>query len=395
MNSEITSLNFVDIPSEFQNAAILKFDILANGLRLTSDAYEQIFGASSSMHVKRPIRARSGSSGGLDIQLKGDIFVNAPLVETNDYTNVATLDWVNNHFVIDKIGLNSEKVFLLPEPKFYSMKTSLRNIPMHRIAQMCSPDRLCYGMTGSKCAFWNAQDRCRFCSIGFNTSFDELDKTEEELYEVLSYAMNEDKYPAHHILLGGGIPNGPDMGAMLAARLCKEIKSRFNISVYVMIAAPLEDKYIYELYDAGVDELGINLEFWSEEAWRQYIPGKMRHIGKQRYLQALECAVKLFGPINTRSLLVVGLESFCDTLVGVETLAGMGVMPILSPFRPLKGTNLAHNTGFSTEQYIKLYEESKRICKANKLPLGPTCTCCQNNTLTLPFFPPIDATSKT
>lgn len=387
MTSGITSLNFVDVPSEFQNAAILKFDILANGLRLTSDAYEQVFGTSSSVHVKRPIRARSGSSGGLDIQLKGDIFVNAPLEETNNLTNIAVLDWVNDHFVINKAGLKPEKVFILPEPKFYSMKTSLNNIPMHRIAQMCSPDRLCYGMTGSKCAFWNVQDRCRFCSIGLNASYDELNKKEEELYEVLSYAMNEDRYPAHHILLGGGIPNGPDMGALLAAKLCKEIKSRFNISVYVMIAAPLEDKYIYELYDAGADELGINLEFWSEEAWRQYIPGKMRHIGKHRYLQALECAVKLFGPVNTRSLLVAGLESEYDTLTGVETLASMGVMPILSPFRPLKGTTLADNTGFTTEQYIKLYEESMRICQVKELPLGPTCICCQNNTLTLPFLP--------
>lgn len=376
---------FSSVPQEFQTSAFFKFDILANGLCLTQTANDRIFTNLTSSRVKRPIRARSGASGGLDIRLNGDIFVNAPIIEFNEFSTVPVLDWVDGQFFINKPGFDREKVEILPEPNFYSIKTCDRNVPMHKIAQMCSPDRLCYGMTGPKCTFWNTQDRCRFCSIGLNAPYDETQKRETQLLEVLSYAVVDEQYPARHILLGGGTPDGPDMGALMAANLCKKIKSKFNISVYVMIAAPLEDKYIYALHDAGVDELGINLEFWSDESWKKYIPGKMKRIGKERYLNALECAVNLFGKVNTRSLLVAGLESDRDTLMAVEKLACMGVMPILSPFRPLKGTSLSEAEGFSTEKYIHLYEESMKICQTYNLPLGPTCVCCQNNTLTLPF----------
>src|SRR5690606_32443491 len=114
----------------------------------------------------------------------------------------------------------------------------------------------------------------------------------------------------------------------------------FDISIYVMICAPLRNEYIDQLYDSGVDELGMNVEFWSEQAWETYIPGKHRRIGKQRYLKALEHAVMRFGRINTRSIIIAGLEPLDDTLEGIKFFASMGVMPIISPFRPLRGTEL-------------------------------------------------------
>ena len=85
---------------------------------------------------------------------------------------------------------------------------------------------------------------------------------------------------------------------------------------------------------------GLNMELFSDAAWETIIPGKHQHIGKQRYLKALEYAVSIFGPINTRSILIVGLEDARHTIEGAATLASMGVMPILSPFRPLEGSDL-------------------------------------------------------
>jgi len=52
------------------------------------------------------------------------------------------------------------------------------------------------------------------------------------------------------------------------------------------------------------------------------------------------------------------------------------------------GTTLFDKTGFDTEQYINLYEESMQLCQSQGLPLGPTCICCQGNTLALPFNEP-------
>ncbi|MCU7725248.1 hypothetical protein ODJ79_16085 [Actinoplanes sp. KI2] len=178
----------------------------------------------------------------------------------------------------------------------------------------------------------------------------------------------------------------------MAARLTRSAKARFDIPVYVMIAAPAENQSIDELYDSGVDELGINLEFWSEDAWSSYIPGKQEVIGKERYLRALEYTASLFGPVRARSILIAGLEPPSETIRAVEYLARIGVMPILSPFRPLDGTMLAGATGFTGQDYADLFAACRPIAAEFGLPLGPTCLPCQNNTLGLPPDVSISAT---
>ena len=151
-----------------------------------------------------------------------------------------------------------------------------------------------------------------------------------------------------------------------------------------MIAAPLQNSYIDMLHDAGADELGMNLEFWSDAAWKELIPGKEAEIGKLRYLKALEYSVKRFGPINTRTIFVAGLESMDETIDGAISVASMGVMPIISPFRPLNGTMLEDRRGFSATEYWKMYETIASEVAMLDIPLGPTCIYCQNNVLAAP-----------
>jgi biotin synthase-like enzyme len=229
---------------------------------------------------------------------------------------------------------------------------------------------------------------CKYCSIGRNYQADAVKKKSYHLVEAIQAAVADPIRPAKHVLLGGGTPAGDDMGARLASELCRLIKSNFpGLSVYVMIAAPLEDGYIDELYDAGVDELGINLEFWSERAWHEFIPGKERRIGRKRYLEAIEYSAEVFGPVRARSIVIAGLEPAVETLAAVDFLSSVNVMPIISPFRPLQGTQLERRRGFEPIQYEELFLAASEIVSCRRLPLGPTCICCQNNTLTLPYGP--------
>lgn len=384
-NETPAKVPFSYLPVTYQTPAWLKFALLSGGMRITQAASDALFGVNEGNRLKKPIRTRSGVSGGLDLRLSEDIFVNAPVLDPIAITSEFLLDWKDNSFNISRGDKVLGEVEALPEPEFYAHRTHDQSELMVRIAQMCSPDRFCFGMTGPGCSFWSPNERCRYCSIGANAPADASNKREQHLYEVLELALADKNWPARHVLLGGGTPPGPDMGALLAARLCSGIKQRFDVSVYVMIAAPLENKYIDMLYDSGVDELGINLEFWSESAWDLYIPGKRDRVGKTRYLRALEYTATLFGPIRARSILIAGLEPAKETINGVTALAQLGVMPILSPFRPLAGTPLADVRGFNTDTYIDLYEEARQISESFGLPLGPTCVCCQNNTLALPF----------
>jgi hypothetical protein len=194
---------------EINELTYLKFDLLLQGIRLTEKAIQNLDG------FKNPIRTRSGASGGLDIVLPHDVFVNVPVSEHFVSASEYELGFDDGRFKILKQKKYLVDAFLLPEPKYYGLKTSDGSEDMVRIGQMCSPDRFCYGMTGPGCYFWASSKRCKFCSIGNNYNADAGKKRAEHLIEVLEYAINEEKYPAKHILIGGGTPATDDMGARL------------------------------------------------------------------------------------------------------------------------------------------------------------------------------------
>jgi radical SAM superfamily enzyme YgiQ (UPF0313 family) len=234
------------------------------------------------------------------------------------------------------------------------------------------------------CVFWKAEDRCQFCSIGHNVKREARRKTAALVAETVQRAAADPILPARHVLIGGGTPNQDDRGAVLAGEMTRAIKRLVPLSVYVMIAPPTDLEDIDRLRDCGVDELGMNIEFFSDDALQRYVPGKSRHIGRAHHFRALDRAVKLFGPVNARSIMVVGLEPPEQTIAGAEYLASMGVMPILSPFRPLEGAELAGATGFSPSQLVDIYYEVAARCRRHGLAPGPTCIPCQNNTLASP-----------
>jgi hypothetical protein len=356
----------------------LKFELLASGVRVTSEARQCL------QDAKRPIRTRSGASGGLDIELPHHIDVNVPVDEEFAAKSELTLDCISGKLAIRRNDKILTTIEVQPIPRYYNLRTS-QDVPMVQIGQMCSGDRFCYGMTGPYCWFWRPERRCQYCSIGFSKGLDASQKTVDQLLDTLEVAINDPVIPAKHVLLGGGTPDGEDMGAILASKLCKAIKSRFDLSCYVMISAPLKDNYIDMLRDSGADELGMNIEFYSDLAWEEFIPGKNQYIGKKRYFEALEHAVSIFGPINTRSLIIVGLEDPKYTIDGAERLASMGVMPILSPFRPLTGTALENRRGFDHLRYWEIYMQVHQNAAKYMIPTGPTCIHCQNNILVLPL----------
>lgn len=373
-----TKAHQMQISDELKEVGLLKFELLASGVSVSPGARHYLEGA------KRPTRTRSGASGGLDIVLPHDVHVNVPLHEKFASQSSLTLDCVLEKLVVRRGEDILAPVELQPIPQYYSLHTS-DGFPMVKIGQMCSGDRFCYGMTGAYCWFWKRERRCKYCSIGLNQDRDTSQKTKQQMLEALARAVDDPCTPAKHVLIGGGTPKGEDMGAILASELCQAIKKHFELSCYVMISAPLKNEYIDMLHDAGADELGMNIEFYSDSAWEAIIPGKHRHIGKMRYLEALEYAASLFGSINTRSLLIVGLEDPIFTVEGAEKLASLGVMPILSPFRPLTGTEIEDRFGFDHLTYWRIYVEVLQRAAKYNIPVGPTCISCQNNVLALPI----------
>lgn len=115
------------------------------------------------------------------------------------------------------------------------------------------------------------------------------------------------------------------------------------------------------------------------------MPGKGQ-IPLNQYLSALEAATSLWGKTgNVRTLFIAGLERTESLLQGIEAVASRGIVPILSIFRALYGTEMGDIVPPSNNWLVSLFYNGEDICRRYHLHLGPSCSACQNNTLSLPF----------
>jgi biotin synthase-related radical SAM superfamily protein len=320
----------------------LKVRLLAEGLRV------ELRDLAAS--TRPTLRTRSGSCGGLDLILPDGTWVNAPVRERFARRSSIRLTEADQSAWLASDDL-AVPVRLASAPAYYALRTHAGR-PMKRIGQLCS-DRVGIGITNT-CTYWLSEaDRCKFCSIGLNVRDERSRKAPQDVLETVLAAASDAQAPARHVLLGGGTPDREGAGIPEIAELATVIREHCEISIYAMVAPPKDLAYLNLLAESGVDEVGINIEVFSEEAARYFIPAKHAAAGVDGYWRALERCVELFGPINTRSITVVGLEDREVTLRGVERLAAMGVLPILSPLRPLDGTLLE---GYPTPSAAELWD---------------------------------------
>ena len=148
-----------------------------------------------------------------------------------------------------------------------------------------------------------------------------------------------------------------------------------------MILPPNNIKDIDEYVEAGVTEMGFNLECYDRKKASFYMPGKGK-ISLKQYENALKYAVKKLGSSGAvRSAFVIGLESDKSVLEGVRFLCSLGVAPIFSVFRPIQGTEMENVVPYSNERLFNLVKKAEQICEEYSLKMGPECIACQNNTL--------------
>ena len=129
------------------------------------------------------------------------------------------------------------------------------------------------------------------------------------------------------------------------------------------------------------------------------MPGK-GNISVDTYIHRLTEALSLLDTYApryaykaVRSMVIVGLEPYHDMLTGTKGLVDKGIEPMLSVFRPLPNTDLENLNAppirmvyelFDTiSQYM--YDTTFDAANNDFMKLGPKCTCCQNNTVSLPW----------
>ncbi len=369
----------------------IKALLLTKGVTIDESARSEIW----SGRWKAPRMVRSGMSGGLEFYLsleENKIAISCPYFFKKSNHSGLILSFNGGKFFLTLNGEIVSEVKLVPQPTYYSFYTS-SGISMANIAQQCF-SKLAIGVYGN-CAFnSNPETACAFCAIHAATKTDSPRKSDDDILETVgAVARSELANVIETIMLGGGTPNANDSGAKRFGTLSRKLSKIIPWRITAMLVPPSSDKYLQHLYDAGVTEVSINLEFGSDEAFEQYTPGKAKFIGRKRYFDCLEKAVKIFGDCNVQSLLVTGLESPENTLWAVKWLAKRKIIPVLSPFRPLPFTVLEKVQPPTANDTLELYYEAKKIVEHYGIFLGPRCALCQCNTMTLPWDVP-DALTK-
>ena len=119
------------------------------------------------------------------------------------------------------------------------------------------------------------------------------------------------------------------------------------------------------MWTAGIDTLGMHLEVVTPELRQRVMPGKAS-VPIERYLQAFEASVQVFGRGQVSTYILAGLGDTPEAILSMsDRLLALGVYPFVVPFVPISGTPLEDHPAPSAEFMQPLLEQlGKRVSAA-------------------------------
>ena len=211
---------------------------------------------------------------------------------------------------------------------------------------------------------------CQFCSVPMSHG---RVKTLEEIVAIVEKARNMGKLKV--IALTSGIATSPDDEIDRVVEVVKALaKYKVPIGVAVHPAANSSQR----LRDAGVTEVKYSVETMDQEIFDRMCKGRKGHT-LNFILESLRDAVRVFGRNRVSSNIIIGLgETDEGVRQGVESLAQMGVIPVLRPISksPLRQEELKTATRPSPERLLKLTRMTREILDKYGLRADVAQTMC-------------------
>ena len=273
---------------------------------------------------------------------------------------------------------SSIKLVEVPTPAFYNLKTE-DGIPYYKLALLHGSSCLATTVYQS-CKYWSSHTQCKYCTIpnSYLAGNTTLEKTPAQITEVVQAAEAEGIID--NILMTTGTPESPDMGIIRLAEITRSIREVSRLPIAVQFEPPTDVTLIDQLADAGVDAVGIHLESADESIRESICPGKFAYGSLDLYNAAWERSLKFFKKGDVSTFLLYGLgEDLDKTLRFCEDVASKGVMPIVTPFRPAPGSQLADFVPSyvgAFEETLGFYKSLGKILAANRLNPRDTVGGC-------------------
>jgi hypothetical protein len=282
---------------------------------------------------------------------------------------------------LEYYGEKIVEISIYPKDELSERTTSANNIPYSEIAYL-STDRLRVHHT-NQCLFKREGASCQFCDLVMDENRKDIPL--EDIQEVVDeYCKHYSDLELRHFLVGGQSAED-DVARDKVVKIIEILRNTAPTKKIYAMVLPYDLDAIIMMRDAGLDELAFNIELFDDKLAEKYMPGKSR-IKRDDYFDALiNATCCLINPEQVRSMVIVGLEPIESTINGIKKLAEAGVQPMLSVFRPLSSTKLKDVVPPPMRRLYELFHLATNICKENRLSLGPKCSYCQNNTLSLPY----------
>lgn len=331
-----------------------------------------------SLGVRVPfvIDGRKGGAGpaeGRALMIE-NIPVNAPIHSHYVKDSPYTLQPSGHRFLLVKKGKELLQVDVVPPPRFYE-QTTRDGISYKQIALLHGKDCLATTVIQT-CAHWKTGRRCKFCGteISLRNGMTMAKKTPEHLIQVAKAACESDGI-SHIVLTSGtGDPAGTEIRYL--AECARAVKAATDLPIHLQCAPPEDIGLLDELKRAGADTLGIHIESFDPDTLDRIAPAKAA-IGLNRYEQAWKRAVRLFGPGQVSSFLIVGLGEDPGSVVrGSEILADLGVYPFVVPLRPIPGSLMHEVRPPAPELMKKIYTAVAKILRQKGLRSRDTLAGC-------------------
>jgi len=309
------------------NPGLLKFDLAIRGARLGRGVHD---------HPDIIQLAEQGDYAArtLELVLPEDVWVSVPIGDRFTAASPYELSAAGSVFVVDGNGQRCE-VRIVPPPRFYAEKTRA-GVPMWRVGTAYGGHLSINPAAG--CDFVPRRLACRFCDLPTRAPEREAPLAVADVVDTVRAAFAEGA--VEFVYLHIGYLEGDDAGIGFLEPYVRAIKRHFDTLVAVQLQPPRTNAWIDRTYAMGVDALSYSVEIHDPELLQRHCAGRAAHVGRERYYDALAHAATVFPSGTVWSDLIVGLEPTASTIAGIDALVGLGVLPVLSLFRPLDDTLL-------------------------------------------------------
>jgi len=359
-------------------AFVKKTEILCNGLFLDEKLIDHY--KNEGIEISYGRKGGAGPIGGRYFLFENQTIVNAALWNDPSNSNLVVRKNENGYFIIydSKNKFEHSRLKLVQNPTFYNPEyVTSDGIPMKKIALVHGID--CLSSTiYQKCVYHGCGEGCKFCAIELSLENEATieEKNSKQMSEVIAAAKKEGR--CNHMTLTSGTDETIDKGAIRYIELLEGIKENFpKLPLHVQIE-PLEDlSYIDELKDAGANTIGIHLEVLDQNLRNTVTPGKSR-ITYEAYEKNWKHALDVFGKNQVSSYLLTGFgESQEDFISDAEKVISLGIIPYITPVRPIPG--LEKISTITSDTMVEIYTKAVKLMKeygVNPLKSNAGCVRC-------------------